>query len=260
VTDDHDGAAPVAPHEHLRTTALAPLVEVYGALTVEPADDPCRRFVVSIVNQQLSSAAAATVRDRLFAALDDEVTPERLLAADESTLRDAGLSAAKTEYVRNVARAFREGRLDPDRFAGVDDRTVLDAVTEIRGVGTWTGKMFLLFGLGREDVFPVEDLGIRGGMADLFGLDRDDRTGMVERADPWRPFRSYASLYLWHHYEDGETDVGGRIDAAPDTDAGAGADTDADAGAGAGAGAGADAVPDPDSDSDSDGDADAAGD
>jgi DNA-3-methyladenine glycosylase II len=205
---DADGAA-ATPHDYLRETALAPLVDRYGELTVEPADDPFRRFVVSIVNQQLSSASAAAVRGRLFAALDDEVTPARVLAADESTLRDAGLSAAKVDYVRNAARAFEDGLLEPARFVGVDDEAVLEAVTAVRGVGAWTGKMYLLFGLGREDVFPVEDLGIRGGMADLFDVDRGDRAAMVDRADPWRPYRSYASLYLWHHYEDGETDVGG---------------------------------------------------
>ena len=205
---DADGST-ATPHGHLRRTALAPLVERYGELTVEPADEPYRRFVVSIVNQQLSSASAAAVRGRLFAALDDEVTPARVLAADESTLRDAGLSAAKVDYVRNAARAFEDGLLEPARFARVDDEAVLEAVTAVRGVGAWTGKMYLLFGLGREDVFPVEDLGIRGGMADLFDVDRGDRAAMVDRADPWRPYRSYASLYLWHHYEDGETDVGG---------------------------------------------------
>jgi DNA-3-methyladenine glycosylase II len=196
------------PHEHLRGTDLEPLVDAYGELTLTPAADPFRRFVVSIVNQQLSSASAAAVRDRLFAALDDEVTPDRVLAADDATLRDAGLSGQKVTYVRNVAEAFRAGRITPAALAEHDDETALRELTTVRGVGPWTAKMYLLFVLGREDVFPVEDLGVRGGMADLYGLNREDRSAMVDRAEAWRPYRSYAALYLWPHYEDGDTSVG----------------------------------------------------
>lgn len=202
-----DSAA--GPYAHLRATDLAPLVDRYGELPVRPADDPFRRLVVSILNQQLSAASAAAVRERLFDALDDEVTPERLLAADDDLLRGAGLSAAKVRYVRAAGEASRDDRLDPAGFAGVDDATVIDRLTAVDGIGPWTAKMYLLFGLGREDVFPVEDLGVRGAMADRFGTKRDDRAAMRARADPWRPYRSYASLYLWHDYEDGDTDVGG---------------------------------------------------
>jgi DNA-3-methyladenine glycosylase II len=200
--------ADAGPHEYLRRTDLGPLVDTYGELTLDPADDPFRRFVVSIVNQQLSSASAAAVRHRLFAALDDEVTPGRVLAADEATLREAGLSRQKVEYVRNVAEAFAAGEITPEALAGSDDAAAIEALTAVRGVGDWTAKMYLLFVLGREDVFPVEDLGVRGGMADLYGMDRADRAAMVDRADAWRPYRSYAALYLWHHYETGDTDVG----------------------------------------------------
>lgn len=202
------GTADPDPHDYLRRTDLGPLVDAYGELTLDPADEPFRRFVVSIVNQQLSSASAAAVRDRLFAALDDEVTPDRVLAADQATLREAGLSSQKVEYVRNVAEAYAAGDITPEALADSDDATAVETLTAVRGVGDWTAKMYLLFVLGREDVFPVEDLGVRGGMADLFGMDRGDRSAMAERAEAWRPYRSYAALYLWHHYEDGDTDVG----------------------------------------------------
>jgi DNA-3-methyladenine glycosylase II len=205
--DSDDRAAPDEPqdpHAHLAgDETLAPLVESYGPLELDPTGDRFERLVVSLVNQQLSSAAAATIRERLFERF--EVTPEGLLAADEDALKEVGLSRQKVGYVRSVAEAAQDGRLDRDRFAAMDDAAVVDDLTDIRGVGDWTGKMFAMFVLGREDVFPVEDLGIRRAMESLCG--DLSRAEMRDRAAPWRPVRSYAALYLWHHHEDGTPNV-----------------------------------------------------
>lgn len=172
---------------------LAPLVERHGRLGVEPAEDPFRRLVTAIVNQQLSTTAAATIRERLFERF--EITPTALLGSEPSELRGVGLSARKVEYVRGVAEAFASGDLAPSALEALSDEEVLAQLTELRGIGTWTGKIFLMFGLGRKDVFPVEDLGIRKGMRALFGeLSREE---MVSRAERWRPHRSRASLYVW---------------------------------------------------------------
>jgi DNA-3-methyladenine glycosylase II len=185
-------------HEHLRTTDLAPLVERHGELTVDPADDFFARFVTSIVSQQVSTASARAIEDRLFEAV--EVTPEGVLRADESVLRDAGLSGQKVRYVRNVAEAFREHGYSQAYFAEMDDVAVVDELTAITGVGQWTAEMQLMFSLGREDVFPVGDLGIRKGMRQLYGdIDREE---MVERSMAWAPYRSYASRYLWRLTDD----------------------------------------------------------
>lgn len=184
---------------HLRTDSdLAPLIEEHGPLSLEPADDPFRRLVVSLTRQQVSMAAATAIEERLFDAVD--VSPDGLLAAEESTLRDAGLSRQKTEYVRAVARAWRERGYDRGFFEGMDDEAVTAELTGVHGVGTWTAKMFLLFALGRPDVFPVEDLGVRRGMAEVCGQEMS-REEMRERAAAWRPYRSYASRYLWLAYE-----------------------------------------------------------
>jgi DNA-3-methyladenine glycosylase II len=177
---------------------LRPLIERHGHLTIEPADDFFARFVVSILRQQVSMASAAATRDRLFEAI--EVTPAGILAADDATLRDVGLSRQKTRYVNNVAEVFRNRGYTLDSFSGMDDDAVVDELTSITGVGDWTARMQLLFSLGRPDVFPVGDLGIRKGMRALYGdLDRET---MVERAERWAPYRSYASLYLWRIEED----------------------------------------------------------
>ena len=183
---------------------LRPYVADFGPLELEPVEDTFERLVVSLIRQQVSIEAAAAIQERLFERF--EITPERLLAADEDRLRDCGLSAAKAEYVKATADAYREHGYDRAYFEGMADAAVVDELTDIRGVGPWTAKMFLLFALGRPDVFPVEDLGVRKGMAIVCGTgDAADvemtRGEMRERAAAWEPYRSYASLYLWRAYE-----------------------------------------------------------
>jgi DNA-3-methyladenine glycosylase II len=178
---------------------LGPLVEAHGRLTIEPAEAFFQRFVTSILRQQVSMASAAATRNRLFDTV--EVTPDGVLAADDDLLRDAGLSRQKTRYVNNVAWAFEQRGWSKAKFEGMEDSAVRTELTDVTGVGTWTANMQLLFSLGRDDVFPVGDLGVRKGMQRLFDADLS-RTEMVEEAERWRPHRSHASLYLWRVEED----------------------------------------------------------
>jgi len=183
------------PYTALRADdALGPVVESHGPLEIEPAEDFFERFVTSILRQQVSMASAAATRERLFDAVT--VTPEGVLAADDATLREAGLSTQKTRYVNNIAAAFVERGWNRAAFEGMSDDAVRAALTDVTGVGEWTANMQLLFALGREDVFPVGDLGIRNGMETVFDADLT-RAEMVDRAERWAPYRSYASLYLW---------------------------------------------------------------
>lgn len=189
-----------SPHEYLRDDAyVGPLIEEHGVLELDTADDMFERLVVSILRQQVSMASAAATRNRLFESV--EVTPEGILAAGPETLRDAGLSRQKTRYVRNVAEAFRE-EYSKAHFEALDDDEVVSELTSITGVGEWTANMQLLFSLGRPDVFPVGDLGVRKGMRTLYGDEEMTREGMVAEAERWAPYRSYATLYLWRIEED----------------------------------------------------------
>jgi DNA-3-methyladenine glycosylase II len=131
-------------HDHLREhPTIGPLIDEYGELELEPAEDFFERFVVSIVNQVISTEAARTIRERLFEAF--EITPGALLAADEAALRDVGLSPPqKVSAIRNVAAWFREEGITRERFAGMDDVAVMDELTDVGGVGDWTAKMVLL--------------------------------------------------------------------------------------------------------------------
>jgi DNA-3-methyladenine glycosylase II len=160
------------------------------------------RLCISIINQQLSTASAAAVRERVFTLLDDEVTPEAVLAANESELRDAGLSRSKVEYVRNAAEAFLEHDLTREGLADHSDEEVIDRLTEIKGIGEWTARMYLLFVLGRDDILPLGDLAVRKAIQQLYGNGTElSRSEMREIAERWRPHRSTATRYIWAEYE-----------------------------------------------------------
>jgi DNA-3-methyladenine glycosylase II len=161
--------------------------DAYGAL------------VRSIVGQQLSTRSARAIFGRLIARFDDRTpTPRELLDADPQELREVGLSRAKVAYLRDLAERVEDGELDLEHIAELRDEEVAAQLTQVKGLGPWSVQMFLIFHLGRPDVLPVGDLGIRRAVQDQYGLDDLPDAAEIERiAEPWRPNRSLASLYLW---------------------------------------------------------------
>lgn len=153
-------------------------------------------LVRGIVGQQLSGAAA----DAIFERLRDQIglASTALLEAGDAQLRAVGLSRAKAGYVRGLAAAVASGELDVDRLRTLDDDAAVRELTGFRGIGRWTAELFLLFGLGRPDVIPADDLGIRAAAGRAFGLDRPMTADELRvTAEKWRPYRSAAALYLW---------------------------------------------------------------
>ncbi|NKE35871.1 DNA-3-methyladenine glycosylase 2 family protein [Natronococcus sp. JC468] len=190
-------AAPVLRQDPV----MAELVDRHDPY-VEPDWTEYERLCISIINQQVSTASAAAIRGRVFDVLGGEVTPETVLAADEEALYEAGLSRSKIEYVRNAARAFRDGDYTRAGLAEYSNEEVIDRLTEIRGVGDWTARMYLLFVLERPDVLPLGDLAVRRGIENLYGNgDELTRAEMREIAEDWRPYRSVATRYIWAEYE-----------------------------------------------------------
>jgi DNA-3-methyladenine glycosylase II len=182
---------------------MADLIDRHGPVDLSPTENEFRRLIVSIINQQLSTASARAVRERVFELVGEPITPESILDADEPALRDAGLSNSKIEYVQNCATAFRERDLSREALYEHTDAEVIDLLTGIRGVGEWTARMYLIFALGREDVLPLGDLAVRKGIDQLYG-DGDratTRAEMREIAEAWRPYRSVATRYVWLEYE-----------------------------------------------------------
>ena len=157
----------------------------------------------SIMSQQLSTKVAAVIHKRFLALFDRATpTPEQILAIAPDKLRAIGLSNAKTSYVHNVARFAIEKGLDYKHLNKLGNEEVIAYLTSIKGVGRWTAEMLLMFTLGREDVFAVDDLGIQNAMIKLYKLDNSNkkefREKLLKLSEKWAPYRTYACIHLWH--------------------------------------------------------------
>ena len=161
--------------------------------------DPFEAVARAIVGQQLSTKAARSIWEKLLAQFGGETpTPEALLRKRKQTLRKAGLSNAKVEFLRDLAKHVKDGRLDFDRIKDLSDEDVIAELIEVKGVGSWTAEMFLMFHLARPDVLSVGDLGIRRAVQIEYGMEELPGPEELERiAEEWRPHRTLACLYLW---------------------------------------------------------------
>lgn len=154
-----------------------------------------------LVGQQLSVKAAASIFGRLHIALGGEFQPERVLALTDEELRSLGLSRQKISYARGLSQAVLEGRLVPAALVDLADVAVVEEITRLKGFGRWSAEMFLLFALGRPDVWPADDLAIQAGLARIKKLPaRPDRRQTDALAEPWRPDRGAAAIFIWHFY------------------------------------------------------------
>ena len=153
----------------------------------------------AIVGQQLSTKAAASIWAKLQGQFGDRTpTPEELVAAEHDELRKAGLSNSKVRYLKELAGHVESGELDLGRFPELADEDVIAELIEVKGIGRWTAEMFLIFHLGRPDVISAGDLGIRRAIQIAYGLeDLPGPTDLERIAEPWRPHRTLACLYLW---------------------------------------------------------------
>ncbi|MBM4386074.1 MAG: DNA-3-methyladenine glycosylase 2 family protein [Deltaproteobacteria bacterium] len=182
---------------------LARVIEAHGPCTLTPRGDPYRYLVRSILYQQLAGKAAATIERRFKAGFGGRVPPPALLAKQrDAKLRTFGLSRQKAAAVKAVASAFDSGLVSARRIPHMHDDAVVESVTQIRGVGEWTAHMLLMFALGRPDVLPTGDYGVRKGAQKLYGLrDLPKPDALAAIAAPWRPFRSVGAWYLWRALE-----------------------------------------------------------
>ena len=196
-----DAAAKLAASDPV----MAGLVERLGELSIEarrrrrPQVDAYGMLLRSVIGQQLSVKAAATIYDRVLELFGGKTPPpQALLDADPQALRDAGLSWRKVEYVRDLAEHVLSGALELDRLDKLADEEVIAEITAVRGFGLWSAQMFLIFFLERPDVLPAGDLGIRRAVQLAYGLDAPPAPAELEAlAEPWRPHRTLASIYLW---------------------------------------------------------------
>ena len=180
------------------------LIEEHGALVKsdlkrERPHDAYGALLRSIVGQQLSTKAARTIYGRMLELFDGHApTPKQLLAVDPEKVRAAGLSRPKISYLRDLAEHVERGELELDRLNELSEEEVMEQLTAVKGIGEWSAHMFLMFHLGRPDILPVGDQGIRNAIRAQYGLRKvPDAKRMEKIARPWRPYRTLACLYLW---------------------------------------------------------------
>ncbi len=186
-------------HLARRDPVLKQLIAAVGPCTLRHEPDGFAALVRSIVAQQISTRAAASIHARLLAALGRRrVRPAALLALSDQELRAAGLSASKARSLRDLAEKVHGGQVPLQRLPELTDEEVIALLVPVRGIGRWTAQMFLIFSLGRPDVLPLDDLGLRAGVQQAYALpDLPDRAALTALAEAWRPYRSVATWYFW---------------------------------------------------------------
>lgn len=161
------------------------------------------RLMASIMSQQLSTKVAKVIYKRFLEIYDgEEPNPQQVLDTPFETLRAIGLSNAKVNYVQNVARFCLEHEITDAKLLSLSNQEIIELLTQIKGVGKWTVEMLLMFTLGREDVFAVDDLGIQQAMVKVYKIPTEDKKAVKEKmlkiSSKWSPYRTYACLHLWN--------------------------------------------------------------
>jgi DNA-3-methyladenine glycosylase II len=188
-----------------RDPVLAPVIKKYRerSLIEGPPADPFSALVRTIVGQQLSTKAAATIHGRLVGLMPGGIaTPQAIAAVGDDQLRKVGMSRQKSAYLRDLAAKSQSGELHLDGLSEMTDEQVIEAITRVKGLGRWSAEMFLMFRLRRPDVLPVDDLGIVNAIHRLYKLRKRPSADRIRKiGEAWRPYRTVACYYLWRSLE-----------------------------------------------------------
>lgn len=190
------------PHLRRGDRLLRDVIDAAGPCTLTVRRDRFAMLANSILSQQISTAAARTIRARLVERAGGRLAADALLSLSDEDFRGCGVSSQKIGYLRDLSGRVAAGTLPMERIGRLGDEEVIERLTAVKGVGRWTAQMFLIFALGRPDVLPHDDLGIRNAIRRLYGLPEIPKRNEIDRiAEPWRPYASVASWYLWRSLE-----------------------------------------------------------
>lgn len=190
-------------HLRRKDPVMKDVIRRVGPFGLRLQSDRFQMLVRSILSQQISGSAARAIRARLEALVAPQMlSPENLAALSVEELRAVGVSAQKGNYLLSLATMVRDGELRLKAMGRLRDEAVIEQLVQVKGIGVWTAQMFLIFSLGRPDVLPCDDLGIRQAIRKLYGLaDMPDKATSLRIAEPWRPYASIASWYCWRSLE-----------------------------------------------------------
>lgn len=176
---------------------LYELAKSIDPFVLEKSQNHFIKLVRSIVGQQLSVKAASTIWGRFANLFKKEVTAEEILKIDDEKIRACGISYPKIKYIKDLAEKVQTKQLLLDAFDETDEETIITALTQVKGIGTWSAEMFLMFALARPDVFSVKDQGLKNAMIKLYGLKNPNDKKLLEISKKWSPYRTYACRILW---------------------------------------------------------------
>jgi len=203
---------PAAAARHLRKAdpVIHGVVKAVGRCTLKPQRDRFGMLVRSIISQQISTAAARSIRGRLEARIaPSKISPEVLAGLTFDELRSVGLSSQKATYMHDLAAKVADGTVRLAKVGRMEDEEIIEELIQVKGIGRWTAQMFLIFSLGRPDVFPPDDLGIKVALRNLYGLaDLPTKAEAHAIAAPWTPHSTSATWYLWRSLDLAKKKVG----------------------------------------------------
>jgi DNA-3-methyladenine glycosylase II len=191
-----------AYHDLEKDPVIGAVIKLTGKLEHLPERDLYEALLSSIISQQLSTKAANTIYSRfreIFGGTPP--SPEQLINTPAEMMRSTGISFQKAGYLHSIARFAAEGKLEAEKINRMTDDELVEYLTFIKGVGRWTAEMILIFSMNRPDVFPVDDLGVRQSVLNLYGLPDHGKitsAGLIQLSEGWRPWRSLVSRHLWH--------------------------------------------------------------
>jgi len=199
------GWMPASFHHHFRRhdPVLHGVIRRVGPYRLKPSRDRFGMLVRSIISQQISVGAARAIRGRLEQLVSDEgIKPAVIAGLSLQQLRSVGLSPQKASYLHDLAAKVQSGEVRLARLARWSDEEIIEELVQVKGIGRWTAQMFLIFALGRSDVFPIDDFGVRAAMTRMYGLQEPPtRADLMEIGQRWSPFASVGSWYCWRYLE-----------------------------------------------------------
>lgn len=168
-------------------------------LSVSKSKDPFIDLVESIISQQLSEKAASTISGRFHALFPTKkISAKQILSLKDEALRNVGISWSKVSYIKAIATAVETKAINFQALEALEDELIIKELTKIKGIGRWTSEMFLMFSLGREDIFSYGDLGLRRGIMKVYGITKDPSVKQMQKLEKqWMPYRTYAARMLW---------------------------------------------------------------
>ncbi len=177
---------------------LAEIINAVGQYKLNLVKDPYESLVEAIITQQLSGKAADSISKRFREIYGRFPKPVEVVRTHHSKLRAAGLSGMKVAYIKDLSKKVESKKLRLESLKDMDDEEVIAQLTQVKGIGRWTAEMFLIFSLGRPDVLPVGDLGLRKGIQRIYSLSELPQKEEIEQlAEKWRPYRTVATWYIW---------------------------------------------------------------